>query len=252
MPKLTLLEMTQKILSSMDSDEVNSITDTTESLQVVDLLETTYYEILDLRDRWDHLGGLGVLTASGDADKPTHMTLPSNINNVEWVKYNKITDAADDDTYTDIEYKCPKDFMALLASRTSSDSDIKQVVDDSGVILLIRTDQNPQYYTSFDDQVLVFDSYYLALDTTMQGSKTQYYGYTYPVFTISDGFIPNLPAKVFSYYLAEATSVCFNNIKQQANAKEEQKSRRQRYQISREKRVNQGGGIRYPNYGRKQ
>jgi len=252
MPKLTLLDMTQKILSSMDSDEVNSISDTTESLQVVDELETTFYEILDQRDKWDHLGGLGVLTASGDSAKPTHMTLPANIDKVEWIKYNKKLAASDADTYVAVVYMSPDDFMALMASRSSTSSDILSVTDDSGVTLLIRNDQNPQYYTTFDDQKLVFDSYLSTVDTTLQGSKTQYYGYTEPTFTRADNAIPNLPAKVFSYYLAEAKSVCFNNIKQAPNAKEEQKSRRQRYQVSREKRINEGGGIARPNYGRKQ
>ena len=45
MPKLTVLDMTQKILSSMDSDDVNSISDTEESLQVVDIIEDTYHDM---------------------------------------------------------------------------------------------------------------------------------------------------------------------------------------------------------------
>jgi len=153
---------------------------------------------------------------------------------------------------SDLYYKEPKEFMKLLDDRNSQSSDILPVTDTSGVVLLIRTDQNPQYYTSFDDQTLIFDSFLQTLDATLQGVKTQFYGYTEPTFSLLDTFTPELPSKVFSYYLAEAKSVCFNSLKQQPNAKEEQKSRRQRYQISREKRVNQGGGISYPNYGRKQ
>ena len=42
MAKLTVLEMTQKILSSMDSDDVNSISGSEEALQVVDIIEDTY------------------------------------------------------------------------------------------------------------------------------------------------------------------------------------------------------------------
>jgi hypothetical protein len=37
--KMTLLEMTQNILSAMNSDEVNSITDTVESLQVAEEIQ---------------------------------------------------------------------------------------------------------------------------------------------------------------------------------------------------------------------
>ena len=45
--KLTLLEMVQDILSSMDSDEVNSITDSTEALQVARIIRDSYIEITD-------------------------------------------------------------------------------------------------------------------------------------------------------------------------------------------------------------
>jgi hypothetical protein len=42
--KYNLLKMVQLILSSMDSDEINDISDTAESLQVVDIIETVYNE----------------------------------------------------------------------------------------------------------------------------------------------------------------------------------------------------------------
>lgn len=251
MPKLTVLEMTQDILSDMDSDEVNDINDTTESLQVAQILKTTYYEILDQRDDWDFLGTMGVLTASGDSAKPTHMTIPTNINKIDWIKYNKVTSVSQKQTYSKVFYKEPDEFMDILNSRDSTASTVTSVTDSSGVILLIRNDKNPQWYTTFDDNTLVFDSYYSTLDTTLQSSKTQFYGYQEPTFTISNSFTPDLPAKVFSYYLAEAKSVCFNTLKQLPNAKEEQKSRRQRYNISRDKRRAQGGGIKYPDYGRR-
>ena len=251
MPKLTVLQMAQDILSDMDSDEVSSINDTTEALQVAQILKTTYYEIIDQRDKWDHLGTLGTLNASGDSAKPTHMTLPSNVDLIEEIKYNKKTAVTDDDNFAEVYYKEPMSFMQLVNSRSSSSSDILEVTDDSGVKLLIRTDQHPQYYTTFNDDTLVFDGYYSTLDSTLQASKTQYFGYVEPTFSILDGFTPTLPAKVFSHYLAEAKSVCFNTLKQMPNAKEEQKSRRQRYQVSREKRRTPGGGISYVDYGRK-
>ena len=50
MAKMTLLEMTQDILSDMDSDEVNSIATTSESLQIAQIIKTAYYNIIDGRD----------------------------------------------------------------------------------------------------------------------------------------------------------------------------------------------------------
>ena len=50
MAKMNLLAMTQDILSDMDSDEVNSITESVEALQVAQIIKTTYYNIIDGKD----------------------------------------------------------------------------------------------------------------------------------------------------------------------------------------------------------
>jgi hypothetical protein len=41
MAKMTLLEIVQDILSDMDSDEVNSINDSVESLQLAQMIKST-------------------------------------------------------------------------------------------------------------------------------------------------------------------------------------------------------------------
>ena len=46
MAKMTLLEITQDIMSDMDSDNVNSINDSVEALQVAQVVKTTYYNII--------------------------------------------------------------------------------------------------------------------------------------------------------------------------------------------------------------
>ena len=66
---------------------------------------------------------------------------------------------------------------------------------------------------------------------------------------MTDTFTPDLPSKNFPYLLSEAKSVVFNALRQAPNAKEEQKSRRQRTWSSWAKwRVD--GGVKTPNYGR--
>src|SRR4030066_2361472 len=85
--KMTLLELVQDILSDLDSDEVNSINDSVEALQVAQILKSTYFNIIDGRD-WPHLYQPFQLTASGTTDRPTHMRLPDNIIDVSWIKYN--------------------------------------------------------------------------------------------------------------------------------------------------------------------
>ena len=249
MPKMTIIDMVQDILSDMDSDEVNSINDTLEALQVAQILKTTYYEILNQRD-WDHVNKLFQLTASGDGSKPTHMTIENDIVKVHWIKYNKRSTTDTRDWWSEVEYKAPTDFVALLNDRDSSSSDITTVYEDS-VPLFIFNERTPTYYTSFDDESLIFDAYDSAVETTLQTSKTQCFGAIEPAWSMVDTFTPDLPSKAFPFYLAESKSVAFNSLKQFPNAKEEQRSRRQRYRISREKRRNEGQTIIYPDYGRK-
>ena len=52
--KYTLLEMTQDILSNMSSDEVNSISDTTESLQVATIIKQKYFDLISRVNRPEH------------------------------------------------------------------------------------------------------------------------------------------------------------------------------------------------------
>lgn len=249
MAKLSLLDMTQDILNDMDSDEVNSINDSVESLQVAQIINTTYFEIM-ADGKFPHLGGLLQLTASGNTAKPTHMTMGDDVQYIEWIKYNTRTSTDTKDIYTAMTYEEPQAFIERVNSRDNSLSTVTTVADASGINLNIINDTAPKYYTSFDEEGIVFDSHDSALDSTLQASKIQVYGYREPVFTLADDFVADLPSKAFPYFLAEAKSVCFNALKQAANPKEEQRADRQRKRLSGD-RWRLEGGVKYPNYGRK-
>jgi hypothetical protein len=248
MAKMTLLEMTQDILSDMDSDEVNSINDSVESLQVAQIIKTTYYNIIDGRD-YDFLYELFQLESSGTSSRPTHMKLPENIIDLKYIKYNTRKSADTKDKYLKIDYLNPEDFMEVLDTRDSSKSNVTVVTDTTGISLNIKNDKAPEYFTSFDDENLVFDSHDSAVDSTLTNSKTQCHGKRSVAFTLSDSFTPDLPVQMFSYLLAEAKSVAFVTLKQVANAKAEQVSTSQKRRMSQDAwRLK--NGIHYPNYGR--
>lgn len=249
MPKQTLLQMTQSILSDMSSDEVNSISDTIEAAQVAQIIKDTYFNLIDGRD-WPHLYQLFQLTASGDNTKPTHMTLPEDVIDINWVKYNTKEEVSDAERFQDIAYKTPQEFMKILDARKSDASNTLVVTDDSGVQLNIQDDKAPQYYTSFDNDNLIFDSYDAALDSTLAENKTQCYGKLYPSWTHSDNAIPDLPAQAFSLLLNESKATCALKLLQAQDVKAEQHSLTQRRRMSQEAwRVT--NGITYGNYGRK-
>lgn len=244
--QMTLLDIVQDILSDMSSDNVNSINDTEEALQVARVVRTTFFEIISGAD-WPHLKEIFQFTGLGDTNKPTHMRLPTAIAKVESVRYNKSTTGKVEWAY--VIFMQPEDFLSKQAGYDSASSSNKLVTDVTGVQFVVSKTDMPKYWTTFDDDYIVMDAYDNTIDSTLQQSKTLCVGYKEPVFTLTDGFTPDLPAKAFSLLLAEAKSTCFNTLKQQPNAKEEQRVRRQRAWLGSE-RHRTISKIEYPNYGR--
>jgi len=249
MPSMTLLEIVQDILSDLDSDEVNSISDTVESAQVAQIVKTTYFNLIDGKD-WPHLYSLFQLTPSGTTARPTHMSFPSTVEDVHYIKYN-VRDINDTkDIFQKITWKTPEDFMDIVNKRSTAESEVTEVTDPTGISINIYNERPPQYYTSFDNDNVVFDAYDIAVDSTLTAAKTECYGKLYPTWTVSDTFVPDLPVNSFSYLLNESKSVAFLILKQAANPKAEQHSVSQRRRMSQEAWKIKNG-IKYPSYGRK-
>jgi hypothetical protein len=249
MAKQTLLEITQEILSDMNSDSVNSISDTIEAQQVVAVIKRTFINLYNDR-KWPHNMQMMKIDSLSDSARPTHMKLPENVIEIDWVKYDIRVTPSDPIKYREIQYMEPKDFVTFVMTRDSTKSYAQTVIDIHGVPLVIYNNAMPTFYTSFDDEHLVFDSYDITVDSVLQQSKVQVYGDIEPSFTLADSFIPDVPAKAFPYFVNEAKSTCFLKIKEVFSQKDEQNSNRQKAWLSRKKRhVN--NGVRYPNYGRK-
>jgi len=96
----------------------------------------------------------------------------------------------------------------------------------SSAKLYIRNDKNPRYYTSFDDQYIICDSYDASVDTTLQTNKTRCWGTVTPTFSLTDDFVPDIDEVLFPYLLAEAKSACFSLFKAGSDPKVEQAARR--------------------------
>lgn len=247
--KSTLLEMVQDILEDIGGDEVNSITDTEEAETVAGHIKKTYNN-LSSNSNWPVTRSLITLTPRSDLSFPTHMTINENVKKLEKVMYNVIKTGETDKNYQEIDYLDFEDFMVKTNSRKSSDSDTVVVIDDSGIELLIKNDKRPEYYTSIDQSSLIFDSYDSAVDSTLQESKLQAWGLIIPEFTVEDSFTPNLPPDAFSLLMEESISRCNFKMRQLVDQKSENESRKQSRWMSRQNWV-VGGGIKYPNYGRR-
>src|SRR6185312_12537300 len=98
--KYTLLQMTQDILSSMSSDEVNSISDTVESLQVANIIKQKYFDIINRVELPEH-EQLVQLDPSLDETNPVLMFVPDGVSNIRWIKYfdSNVSDGTNPDDF---------------------------------------------------------------------------------------------------------------------------------------------------------
>ncbi len=246
---MTLLDLTQDILNDMDSDAVNAITDTEESLQVAQIIKTTYYEMMSRRD-WSHLNTIGQFESVSDSDLPNYLKASEDVGAVSFVLYNRRKKDETRNRFEDVKYEYPDEFMRRLMNRNSDDDRVTQVKDPSGVILNIYNDKQPRYYTSFDDEYIVFDSWLREVESTMLGTQSQVHFTKIPKWVHDNNFVPALPDKHFPALLAEAKSAATLKLKEEADDKAEQQSKRQQNKLSLDGwKINRD--MRYPDYGRK-
>ena len=249
MAKMTELEMVQDILSEMDSDEVNSIYDTVESTQVAQILKTTYLEMMSNRN-WPHLLKLVQFDSSTNIALPTHQKLGVDVKELSFVKYDCRKAGETRRDYKSIAYLHPEDFLNKTNSRDNDQSNVIVVTDPTLVELLVINDKAPDYFTSFDEETLVFDSYDNTVGSTLITARFQCQAYVMPEWNDGDDFVPDLPSEAFAALLEEAKSVAFHTLKQVNNDKAEQKARRQQRWLSQKAWAVSDLEL-YPDFGRK-
>jgi hypothetical protein len=121
---------------------------------------------------------------------------------------------------------------------------------NGNVPVLIRNDKAPSYFTLFDDEHVVMDSYDSTISQTLTSSKTRCYGHKIPSFTISDDFTPDVDEVLFPYLIAESKSTCFSLFKNGVDQKIEQAARRQKSYVQNDMhRLKQSN--KRPTYGRR-
>lgn len=84
--RMNLLDMTQNILSAMNSDNVNSISDTVESLQVAEAIRTAYINMID-RLSLPENNELIQLQPSNDPNSPVLMYVPDGCSKITFLDY---------------------------------------------------------------------------------------------------------------------------------------------------------------------
>lgn len=247
---MTLLEMVQDILNDMSSDEVNSIDDTVEATQVAQIIKTTFFDVF-ANETLPEAETLVNLTGLSSTAKANQMTIGSDIDYIKWIKIN--TSDTDGVTYyKDLVYLKPEEYLkTVLQYGTLTDNVSFSTV--GGASLPYLTNKDTDYWTTFNDNLIVFDSVNSDVYQTLSASRVLAWGKNTLSFTLSDSFVPSIDENQFPRFLSEAKSACFNALLERANQKEEQRSRRQAIKLQRTKwktLPQQPNQISGPNYGR--
>jgi hypothetical protein len=245
----TLLEIVQDVHNDLNLDITNSIGDTTESTRVAQIAKTVYFEFINRRD-WPHLQKIGKLSSAASMTQKTSLLFPSNLSKIVWITYNRRKDTETRFKPEPLTYLYPDDFIQLANGLNSDAANVEEMEVGEDVRLLVRNDKAPEYWTSFDDEVIVLDSYDSAVESTVQGDNTQMLYYKIPTWTHEDDSVPDLPVEAFPGYLAEVKSVASFRINEIPDSKAEQQAVRQQRRLSNQS-WRAHGGIRMPDYGRK-
>lgn len=256
MPIKTNLDYVQDILSALDDDEVNSVSDTTESLQVLRILKRAYDGIVSRADLNEHYT-LFELTPSNDPLQPTIMYRPNDVDNIIWLKYNKATVDDTNPNFQPVTFLDMNEFLRKMYMLKSDQDNVISYEFLSGtdtINILGYNNKSPTWFTTYDDRTLIFDSYDVEMDSTLQNDKTLAYGKKDQTFLLTDTFVPFLDVEFGTLLLNEALVLSFAELKQVPHEKAQQWANRAWTKTNKSKRaVDQDKRpIDYaPNYGRK-
>lgn len=235
--KRTLLDYTQSILSACGSDEVNSISDTTESLQVAEILKTSFFNIVSRANLPDQTKPFQ-LDPSISLTEPVLMTIPEGIKSMKWLKY--LDDTVTSNQYVYVTILPMQQFSDYVNGYNTSDPNVDTLVldvDGESFRFNYKDDIQPRYCTVIKNFYVIFDSYNNAVDDTLQSNKTMAYGLASPVWRMEDDFIPELDDQQVALLLSEAKSLAYFELKQMPHTKAEQDARRQWSSLQKDKSV---------------
>lgn len=238
----TLLELTQNILSAMDSDEVNSISDTVESLQVATIIAETLeaeFNNIDLPS----FQKVVKLEPVSDVLHPNYLKYGDDVSGIRWLKYR---DARNKDRYKDVMYLSPTDFFDRITLLTNTGPNTVEITDFSGITYYINNNRAPTFYTSVDNNYLIFDSWDSEYEDTLTETNTFALGSSdINSVDLTDDYVPPIPNDLFPLLLAEAKATCFLTLKQMPSPKSEQIARRQRSRMQNKLYKTRKDGLSY-------
>lgn len=145
----TLLIITQDMLSVIESENVTTVVSsstTGEALLCVNIANRVYEKLIQ-KYKWKHLKSFTNLSAGGNLNELKGSATTTYIDG-DNIYYSTTADKEQLVHYLD-----PEDFIRRTITRTAADTNVTTVNN-----IKVFNDRDPQWYTSFDDDTLVFDA----------------------------------------------------------------------------------------------
>lgn len=207
------LKTVQHVLGAMESNNVNTVGATIESVEVLRIMEEVFFELMAYGE-WPHLEELRQLESVSDLSKPTYLRIPSSTATVDLFKYDM----------KELQYVTPLEFINMTHERNKEADNVVELSSYNNVQLLIINNEAPTCWTSFDDEHIVCDSYNKEDSATLMGSKSMILCKTTPQWEVTDEFIPELPEEMFPTYLAKVKARAFLQLKREQSIPDERQA----------------------------
>ena len=220
----TLLYTVQRVLEKLDLDAVNSINDTQDSILIAREAEDTYYDLVN-RNEWPERYDMIEIESVSDVANPTALRLPDNVLNISSIRYD-VTTATDTNTVIkELEQLDVEDFLDRIYQRQSTATNVV-TAEYKGIDLYVYNDQAPTFYTTFDNEYIILDSFDSAQETTVQGVNTKVRASIIPTFEMTDAYIIPVDNTTYPLYLAEVSAAMSFSLNGTQSPEEERRRNR--------------------------
>lgn len=219
----TLLDMTKEILSSLDSDDVDSITETVEATQVANVILATYRDLSTILDLPESTGFFE-LDSPASASTPVQLNIPEHVVRVDRFWYGALNDE------NEVKFELPQLFLDRVLQYDTTESNVSSMElvshNSSNITFKFYTDRDPEIYTVIEDDHIICNAFDSAVDTFLTKAKSYTYGKWTDEVTLADGTTFNLDKNAERLLLNEAKGQAFLELKQMENPKANLRARR--------------------------
>lgn len=212
----TLLDVVQSYLDRTDGFYVQDINEVDEALQVASIAEEVFYDMYTYIRNDEFSSDLLTLEGLADVTKPNYLKLPTNVKRIHDSEvYYNVGGLSTTLDYKPMTYVTQKEFLERNRKITSENTNFIIVEDFNGSKFSVQDNKDPEYFTSFDGNHLVFDSYNKNKENTLHEANTQFFGSSMPVFVKESSFVIPLPDNLLPLYKDLVLVECYEALRQE-------------------------------------